>query len=200
MTIGVSKFDPVTPVTADDSTTVPQATNQAVGITNGALSADNLGNSGATQNLVLYDATAFPLLGGWVTIGSEIISYTGRTSNTLTGITRGQQGTQIQAHGSRSVVAYNFTASHLNVLAQAIFNAQQAIINHVSEKVDTGSTSGGATITLTTAPRLGAKIKLFINGLFYTDGIDFTRSGSVLTFAAPPYPPAANAYTAIYYI
>jgi hypothetical protein len=45
-------------------------------------------NSSVTS-MTLYDASRFPATGGVVMVDNEIISYTGKASNTLTGLTRG---------------------------------------------------------------------------------------------------------------
>ena len=57
---------------------------------NGALQADSAGTGGSGTSVVLTDASAFPSSGSIVVDGKEVITYTGKTSNTLTGITRGQ--------------------------------------------------------------------------------------------------------------
>lgn len=59
---------------------------------NGALSADTAGTGGSGTSVVLTDASSFPSSGSIVVDEKEVISYTGKTSNTLTGITRGQDG------------------------------------------------------------------------------------------------------------
>lgn len=199
MTMGVSKFDPANPVVADDYTTIPEPKNNAVGLLMGALSADNYGNQGASANIAMYDASAFSVNGGVVTIGDEIVYYGARLNNVLVACVRGAEGTQIKAHPARAVVVSNFTAGILNVVIQALLNAQLAIINFVpNERYEPGLTDGSATLALAHNPRAGSKVKLFINGVFYTDGVDFTRSGTVLTYAAAPYPPSGNQYTALY--
>ena len=59
---------------------------------NGALSADTNGTGGSGTSIVLTDASSFPSSGSIVVDEKEVISYTGKSSNTLTGITRGQDG------------------------------------------------------------------------------------------------------------
>ena len=59
---------------------------------NGALAADTAGTGGSGTSVVLTDASAFPSSGSIVVDGKEVITYAGKTSNTLTGITRGQDG------------------------------------------------------------------------------------------------------------
>ena len=59
---------------------------------NGALAADTAGTGGSGTSVVLTDASAFPSSGSIVVDGKEVITYTGKTSNTLTTIGRGADG------------------------------------------------------------------------------------------------------------
>jgi hypothetical protein len=56
-------------------------------------------------NITLIDATSYPYAGS-VQIGSEIITYTGSGSNTLTGCTRGANSTTAAVHSQYDVVSY----------------------------------------------------------------------------------------------
>ena len=64
---------------------------------NGALNADTAGTGGSGTSVVLTDASGFPSAGSIVVNETEVIAYTGKTSNTLTGITRGQDGSTATA-------------------------------------------------------------------------------------------------------
>ena len=64
---------------------------------NGALNADTAGTGGSGTSVVLTDASSFPSSGSIVVNETEVIAYTGKTSNTLTGITRGQDGSTATA-------------------------------------------------------------------------------------------------------
>ncbi len=64
---------------------------------NGALNADTAGTGGSGTSVVLTDASSFPSSGSIVVNEIEVIAYTGKTSNTLTGITRGQDGSTATA-------------------------------------------------------------------------------------------------------
>jgi hypothetical protein len=59
----------------------------------------------------LYDASRFPATGGTVLIGNEIISYTGKSGNTLTGLTRGATF-QMFVGGSNKTFSGGTAASH----------------------------------------------------------------------------------------
>ena len=56
-------------------------------------------------DITLIDATSYPYA-GTIQIGSEIITYTGSGSNTLTGCTRGANNTTAASHSQYDVVSY----------------------------------------------------------------------------------------------
>ena len=58
----------------------------------GDLAADTNGNGGSSNSITLTDASAFPSSGSIVVDGKEVITYQGKTSNTLTTIGRGADG------------------------------------------------------------------------------------------------------------
>ena len=59
----------------------------------------------STTTIVLTDATQFPSTGtNFIQIGSEEISYTGISSNTLTGVTRGVRNTTAASHSDGATV------------------------------------------------------------------------------------------------
>jgi len=67
-------------------------------------------NSSVTS-VVLYDASRFPATGGTILIDNEYINYTGKTSNTLTGCTRGASFTMFVG-GSNKTFSGGVAASH----------------------------------------------------------------------------------------
>ncbi len=76
---------------------------------NGALLADTAGTGGSGTAITLTSVTGFPTSGGTIAIGTELITYTGVSSNDLTGITRGTNGTAVsgttgQAHSDGTTV------------------------------------------------------------------------------------------------
>jgi len=83
---------------------------------NGALLADTNGTGGSGTVINITSNAGFPTA-GTILVGDELITYTGKGVNTLTGITRGAFGTATigtsngQAHSSSAVVtdASNFT-------------------------------------------------------------------------------------------
>ncbi len=60
-------------------------------------------NSSATT-IVLTNGSSFPLSNGTIVIDTESITYTTRTTNTLTGVVRGANGTRAAAHTSGATV------------------------------------------------------------------------------------------------
>ena len=82
----------------------------ASGVTNtlnGSLSDDANGTGGSGTSITLTSTTGFPT-SGVIKVGAEFISYTGISSNDLTGITRDVAGTR-SAHSSGATVEF-FTA------------------------------------------------------------------------------------------
>ena len=76
---------------------------------NGSLGADTSGTGGGST-VTLTSTTGFPTGGGTIAVGNELITYTGVSSNDLTGITRGALGTATfgtsngQAHSNGAAV------------------------------------------------------------------------------------------------
>ena len=66
---------------------------------NGALLNDIYGTGGSGTDIVLTDTTGFTA-SGIILVDSELITYTGITSNTLNGIVRGTNGTSTASHSS----------------------------------------------------------------------------------------------------
>ena len=71
---------------------------------NGALLDDTAGTGGSGTSITLASTTGFPT-SGTIKVGAEFISYTGISSNDLTGITRASAGTR-SAHSSGAGVEY----------------------------------------------------------------------------------------------
>ena len=75
---------------------------------NGGLDADTAGTGGVGTTINVTSNTSFPTA-GTIAVGTELISYTGKGTNTLTGITRGVKGTAVagttgQAHSTGATV------------------------------------------------------------------------------------------------
>jgi hypothetical protein len=81
-------------------------------------------------SVVLDDASGFPTVGE-ITIGTEIIHYTGKSTNTLTGCTRGYDSTTAAAHNSGDVVNQYYIADHHNQIAAEVI----ALGTNLSERI-----------------------------------------------------------------
>mgnify|MGYP001182494938 FL=1 len=77
---------------------------QVISTLNGALLDDTAGTGGSGTSITLADTTGFPT-SGTIKVGAEFISYTGVSSNDLTGITRATAGTR-SAHSDGAGVEY----------------------------------------------------------------------------------------------
>ena len=62
---------------------------------NGALLADTAGTGGLGTSISLTSATGFATPAGTIAVGNELITYTGVSTNDLTGCTRGAKGTAV---------------------------------------------------------------------------------------------------------
>lgn len=71
---------------------------------NGLLQDDTAGTGGSGTSITLTSTTGFPT-SGTIKVGAEFISYTGISTNDLTGITRGVAGTR-SAHSSGASVEF----------------------------------------------------------------------------------------------
>jgi hypothetical protein len=94
---------------------------------NGALLADTAGTGGSGTAITLASTSGFPTA-GTIAVGNELITYTGISSNDLTGITRGALGTatagtsngQAQSDGSTVTNATNFSGFGSAVSASSV--------------------------------------------------------------------------------
>lgn len=85
----------------------------------------------STADIVVADTSQFGLTAGAIIIGTEIISYTGKTATTFTGITRGVYGSTKAAHTAGDTVteAQNVPSS---TTATAVLILQTTTSNGVS--------------------------------------------------------------------
>ena len=72
---------------------------------NGLLQDDTAGTGGSGTSITLSSVTGFPT-SGTIKVGTEFISYTGISTNDLTGITRGVAGTRTAHSSGASVEVY----------------------------------------------------------------------------------------------
>lgn len=107
-TPGTSKY----PTALDDTVSLFSTSNRANSTLSGAIT------SGSTS-LTLANAAMFPTSGA-ITIENEIIFYTGKSGNQLTGLIRGQDGTLASSHNSGVEVSGRIIARHVQVAYDAI--------------------------------------------------------------------------------
>ena len=69
----------------------------------GALAADSQGNNGSATQIRLTDASGFPT-SGTIAVEDELITYSGKSTNELTGIARAQKGTSTAIHADATTV------------------------------------------------------------------------------------------------
>ena len=108
MAVGSSNY----PTSVDTVVELVEAANNAADTLNGGISA-------IATSLTLNDASEFTN-SGIVAIETELLSYTGKSGNTLTGLTRGIESTAAASHSSGVDVRQVISAKSHNVLASAI--------------------------------------------------------------------------------
>ena len=69
----------------------------------GSLAADSQGNNGSATQIRLTDASSFPT-SGTIAVENELITYSGKSTNELTGIARAQDGTSTAIHADATTV------------------------------------------------------------------------------------------------
>lgn len=112
---GTSRF----PANLDTSDTLFQVANGVRSNLNGSI-------SGGDVNLSLVNASLFPSSGA-VSIDGEILYYTGKSGNQLTGLIRAQDGTSAQSHNTNASVRASAIAAHHRVQSNAIIATQNKI-------------------------------------------------------------------------
>ena len=100
---------------------------------NGALLNDAYGTGGSGTDIVLTSTTGFTS-SGTILVESELITYTGITSNTLNGIVRGTNGTSTAAHSDATTtydastyVGWGSASSSSNIIIEP---AQWRLLNY----------------------------------------------------------------------
>lgn len=121
------------PTSLDSESTLYTVNNQAKTYLNGGLSTSG-GNNGQSSSIDLVDGSVFPLTGNFLLIGRELIKYTTRVSNKLTGVTRGYSGTTPATHRSGSEVRMVVMAEYHNNLKDAVIAIETKIGTTGSEE------------------------------------------------------------------
>lgn len=124
----------------------------------------------STTTVVLTSAAGFPTV-GFVTIDAEAIAYTGISTNTLTGVTRGADGTTAAAHSDGDAVRHHVMAAHHNALADEV-KAIETSLNLTASRAVVTSASGRVAVATTTSTEIG-----YVNGV--TSAIQTQLNGKV---------------------
>ena len=93
-------YYPIKPVTYGAQIQFPNGAFYQDGVTTLTNSITNV----STTPIVVADTSQFGLTAGAIIIGTEIISYTGKTATSFTGITRGVYGSTKAAHTAGAIV------------------------------------------------------------------------------------------------
>ena len=115
MAVGSTQY----PGSIDTTTTLLDAANNVQSTLAASLSS-------TATSLALASASSFPTA-GVVSIESEIIHYTNKSGNNLTGLTRGAEGTTAAAHNSGRVVRMAITATYHDALRGAVVALQTKV-------------------------------------------------------------------------
>lgn len=134
MAVGTSNY----PASLDTVVELVEAANNAADTLNGGIDA-------IVTTLTVNDASEFAA-SGIVAIDDELVSYTGKSGNDLTGLTRGIEGTLAASHSSGADVRQVITASSHNV--------QSAAIIALETKLGTGTDIAWSQMVPLTANRL----------------------------------------------
>lgn len=110
---------PTFPATIDTQSTLLELANNAASTLSGGI--DN-----SVTTITLASASAFAATGA-VTIDAEIILYSGKSGNQLTGCTRGAFGTSAASHSNGVAVRQNVLAQHFTARSTAIIAAETKI-------------------------------------------------------------------------
>jgi hypothetical protein len=124
MAIGVTNF----PTAVDDATSLVAATNAAQTTLSGS-------HTNSITTITVASTALFPS-SGVILIDNELISYTGKTSTTFTGASRGFESTTAASHANAAAVSFVYTAK----MRQALIDAIIAIQN----KLGTGASSAAS--------------------------------------------------------
>lgn len=107
------------PTNLDTPVSLFEVANRSTSTLNGGIT------SGATS-LVLTSGATFPNSGA-ITINAEIIYYTGKSTNTLTGLIRGQCATTAASASNGAVVRGNIISCHHQTVRDALIATQTKI-------------------------------------------------------------------------
>lgn len=135
--------------------------------------------------ITVASTTGFPTAGA-VTIDNEVIFYTGVSGSTLTGLTRGADGTTAASHNSGVPVGATVIANHINALTAEVI----AIETDLNARFGFGSTA--ITVPSGVSFNLKATSNQLVAGTTNTTTMSFTAPSSSRTVTVPD--PGADAF------
>ena len=100
---------------------------------NGSLNDDTNGTGGSGTSITLTSTSGFPT-SGTIKVGAEFISYTGVSSNDLTGITRAVAGTR-SAHSSGASVEFFTAWGDASLTSNVILDPASWSLDHFGSKL-----------------------------------------------------------------
>lgn len=134
----------------------------------------------ASDTTITVDSTSgYPALGGTLFIENEIVTYTGTTSTTFTGISRGQHGTTAAIHSDNILVSNYLTIGARSATLPASITAAEQRAFVINAPTYTGSSttiSTAATLAIEGPPQEGSgmtmsgRTPLWIRGANHTWG------------------------------
>ena len=104
-----------------------------LGTLDGTLLDDTNGTGGSGTSITLISTTGFPT-SGTIKVGSEFISYTGISSNDLTGITRDVAGTR-SAHADGSTVEFYIAWGQASTTTSVLLDPASWSLDHFGQKL-----------------------------------------------------------------
>src|SRR5690349_10932408 len=134
------------PTSVADDTVLWLAKNNLYSSLNGAIDA-------SVTSIVLTDASAFPTA-GFLSVDNEVISYTGKSTNTLTGCTRGADGTVAASHTNGRIAMHRIVAAHHNALKDELIAVENSL-NLTASRLIVTNGSGRLAVSAVTAAEAG---------------------------------------------
>jgi len=169
-------------------------------VTNQAHTLLTASHTNSVTTLTVADTTDFPTK-GYVVVKRELISYTGKTSTTLTGCTRGVGGTTADAYLPGTIVEHVIVAANHNDLAAAIvaietqlgagFAATGSIMRKIAE-----ASGGSSVIEFSSIPQIYRALQLHVCGR--SDGAGSSGASVWMTFETSPTAGAYNTQRSIF--
>lgn len=104
--------------------------------------------------LTLTSTTGFPTTGLVTIDNSEVVSYTGVSGATLTGCTRGADGTTAASHPIGVTVGLTVVAAHHNLLKDEIIAIETALGVNLANVFPATATTGTGNVVLQTSPTI----------------------------------------------